>query len=225
MNPRTLYHGSPEIVTNPEFGKGRLYNDYGQGFYCTGNLELAKEWACSEISDGFVNQYEISDHSLNILNLSDEKYTILNWLALLINYRTVRISTPVMKRGVEWLTVHYLIHIEDYDVIVGYRADDSYFSFARAFVNNEISLHQLNYAMKLGKLGEQYVLKSKKAFDSLRFISSTEIQNAVYYPKRKQRDEEARTAYLKELDRDDLNGLFIRDIIREGIMPNDLRLR
>jgi len=225
MNKLTLYHGSPEIISKPEFGKGKPYNDYGQGFYCTENIELAKEWACSENSDGYVNQYEIPANELNILNLSAGDYTILHWLALLMHYRMVRVSTPVMQRAVEWLTAHYLIEIKAFDAVIGYRADDSYFSFARAFVNNEISLHQLSYAMKLGKLGEQFVLKSEKAFASICFVSYTEIRNAVYYPLRKQRDDSARIAYREELDREDLNGLYMRDIIREGILPNDERLR
>ena len=41
-----LYHGSDSIVKSPEYGKGKFYNDYGRGFYCTENKELAKEWAC-----------------------------------------------------------------------------------------------------------------------------------------------------------------------------------
>ena len=225
MSGLTLYHGSPEIISKPEFGKGKPYNDYGRGFYCTENIELAKEWACSENSDGFVNQYEIAVDGLKILNLSSETYTILHWLALLVTYRMIRISTPVMNRAVEWLTTHYLLDINDFDAIVGYRADDSYFSFARAFVNNEISLHQLAYAMKLGKLGEQFVLKSERAFSAIRFISYSEIRNSVYYPLRRQRDDAARAAYREELDREDLNGLYMRDIIREGILPNDSRLR
>ena len=74
------------------------------------------------------------------------------WLAMLMKYRKVRLSMSVMKRGREWLIAHFLPDTEDYDVIIDYRADDSYFSFARAFVNNEISLNQLYYAMR--NLGE-----------------------------------------------------------------------
>lgn len=40
-----LYHGSREIVEHPLYGKGSENNDYGQGFYCTESMELAKEWA------------------------------------------------------------------------------------------------------------------------------------------------------------------------------------
>ena len=65
---------------------------------------------------------------------------------------------------------NFNVDYKNYDIIKGYRADDSYFSFARSFVSNEISLKQLGYAMRLGKLGEQYVLKSKKAFDTIKFI-------------------------------------------------------
>lgn len=42
-----IYHGSKNIIEKPEFGKGNKKNDYGLGFYCTENVELAKEWACS----------------------------------------------------------------------------------------------------------------------------------------------------------------------------------
>ena len=225
MSNMILYHGSPEIVRKPEFGKGKPYNDYGSGFYCTENIDLAREWACGESLDGFVNRYEIDPAELRILNLSTENYTILHWLALLMKYRRVRISGTVMKRGMEWLTAHFVPDIDRFDAIIGYRADDSYFSFARAFVNNEISLHQLSYAMKLGELGEQFVLKSEKAFSSIRFISSEKVSNAVYFPRRKQRNDAARAAFQQELDRDDLDGLFMRDIIREKVLPDDPRLR
>ena len=37
MSMIVLYHGSNERIENPLFGKGKVYNDYGQGFYCTEN--------------------------------------------------------------------------------------------------------------------------------------------------------------------------------------------
>ena len=220
-----LYHCSPEIIEAPVFGKGKAYNDYGRGFYCTEHLELAKEWACTENTNGYANKYEIDTDGLSVLDLSSDEYTILHWLALLMKYRTLRVSTPVMKRGIEWLEEHFLIDLEPYDVVIGYRADDSYFSFARAFVNNEISLTQLSYAMRLGKLGEQFVLKSPAAFEKLQFVSYEVADNTKYYAKRKARDDEARAAFRAELEKDDLNGLYMRDIIREEVKPNDPRLR
>lgn len=225
MSKLILYHGSPVIIEHPVFGKGKPYNDYGKGFYCTEHIEIAKEWACSENIDGYANQYEIELSDLSILNLSSDEFTILNWLALLIKHREARLSTPLAKRGKEYLLQNFLPEFENYDIIVGYRADDSYFSFARSFVSNEISLKQLGIAMKLGKLGEQIVLKSQKAFDAIKFVDYEIADNAVYYAKRKSRDEEARAAYIKELENEDLDGIFMRDIIREEMKPNDPRLR
>ena len=225
MSKLILYHGSPEIIQTPLFEKGKSYNDYGKGFYCTEHLELAKEWACTENTDGYANKYEIDTVGLSVLNLSSEEYTILHWLALLMKYRKFRISTPIMKRGADWLKENFLLDLTPYDVVVGYRADDSYFSFARAFVNNEISLKQLSYAMHLGKLGEQFVLKSPAAFENIQFISYEIADNTEYYVKRKVRDNEARASFRAELERDDLNGLYMRDIIREGVQADDPRLR
>ncbi|MCD8223048.1 MAG: DUF3990 domain-containing protein [Clostridiales bacterium] len=225
MDKLILYHGSPIIIEKPEFGKGKGNNDYGRGFYCTEHIELAKEWSCSLNTNGYANKYELTTQNFRILNLSDEEYTILNWLAILIQNRKTRLSTPIAVRGKEWLIKNFLPEYMDYDVIVGYRADDSYFSFARSFLSNEISLSQLSRAMKLGKLGEQYVIKSKKAFDAITYIDSTLADNRIYYAKRVKRDQDARAAYYKELETDDINGIFMRDIIREEIKSDDPRLR
>jgi len=225
MSKLILYHGSPNIVENPAYGKGKRYNDYGRGFYCTEQLELAKEWACTEDIDGYANKYVIETEGLRILNLSSDEYTILHWLALLMAHRKLRLSTPVMRRGTAWLQEHFLVDVEAYDAIIGYRADDSYFSFARAFVNNEISLKQLSRAMKLGKLGEQFVLKTQKAFDAIRFESYEMADNKIYYARRKARDDEARATYLLELETEDIDGIYMRDIIREEMKADDTRLQ
>ena len=120
---------------------------------------------------------------------------------------------------------NFLPDISNYDIITGYRADDSYFSFARAFVNNQISIEQLSEAMKLGKLGEQIVLKSEKAFDAIKFQKYEIADSTEYYIKRKKRNEEANKQFRLQQEVDDINGLFMRDIIRERIDNNDSRLR
>ena len=147
---KTLFHGSSEIINNPQFGKGNLHNDYGLGFYCTENLELAKEWACSNVSGGYVNKYSIDLTNLSVLNLSEKEYNILNWISLLLNNRTFSLNNQIASEGKDYLIQNFMPNIENFDIIIGYRADDSYFAFAQDFLNNAISVKTLENAMKLG---------------------------------------------------------------------------
>lgn len=225
MKKINIYHGSTTIIEKPQYGAGKSYNDYGRGFYCTEHIDLAKEWGCNEGVDGFANRYELNLMDLTVLSLSDDKYSILNWLAILMDNRIGRLNTPIERQGREYLLEHFLPEYKDADVIVGYRADDSYFSFARAFVGNGISLKQLGYAMRLGKMGQQYVLISEKAFQQVQFTGYEIAENREYYPKRKARDEQAREAFIRELEKDDTEGIFMRDIIREKMEAGDERLR
>ena len=228
-----LYHGSREIVRKPDLLKGKPYNDYGRGFYCTENIELAKEWACSEKNDGFVNTYELDTSKITILNLSSGKYNILNWLALLLKHRTFNVSAPLAAQAKEYLLTNFLPDVGGADVITGYRADDSYFAFAEDFINNTISLKQLSRAMYLGNLGEQVVLVSQKAFTLIRFIGSEPVSKKEYYPKRIRRDMEAREKYsstrhnpVGHSPKDNtLNDLFVLDILRGGIKNDDTRIQ
>ena len=115
----------------------------------------------------------------------------------------------------EMLIKHFYVPIDEYDVVIGYRADDSYFSFARDFVSNSISLEQLENAMKLGKLGEQVVLISKKAFDNLVFITHEVVDHREYYAKRVKRDAEARNEYSTLKDTGVIDGVYAIDVLRE----------
>lgn len=218
-----IYHGSKDIIEKPEFGKDNKKNDYGLGFYCTENVELAKEWACSNNeTNGYANQYEIDLSDYKVLDLRDEKYSILNWMALLLKFRTFDVNTPISAQAKEYILENFYVDVEEYDVIIGYRADDSYFSFAKDFINNTISVEQLAEAMSLGELGIQIVLKSKKAFDTLKYISYELAECKEYYVKRVSRDKKARETYLSG-HRQNLvsDGLFVMDIIRKGLKNGD----
>lgn len=127
-----LWHGSSHVIKHPEYGLVKPNNDYGRGFYCTRSVELAKEWACAGLDDGFANRYTLTTDGLLFLDLSQPPYTILNWLAMLVENRRFQPTTAVAAQGIEYLKQVFLPDASQADVIVGYRADDSYFSFARA---------------------------------------------------------------------------------------------
>lgn len=219
----TIYHGSKQIVEVPTFGLGRKNNDFGQGFYCTVSIELAKEWAVSSLRDGFVNRYTLDMESLNTLNLNSPDYTILNWVAVLVNHRLFSITNPVARRAKQYLIENFGINVNAYDLITGYRADDSYFDYAEAFLNNAITVEQLSRAMQLGKLGEQIVIKSKFAFSKIRNEGFEVAEKDIYYVRRKARDDEANQSYLDILE-EESDGLYIQDIIRGGVSNDDPRI-
>lgn len=49
--------------------------------------------------------------------------------------------------------------------------------------------------------------------------------NNIYYARRKARDDAARSAFFAELERDDMGGIYIRDLIRGEVKADDPRLR
>ena len=77
--------------------------------------------------------------------------------------------------------------------------------------------------MKLGKLGEQIVLKSQFAFSRIRFEEFDVAEKEEFYVLRKARDDEANRLYLKLLE-EESDGLYIQDIIRGGITNDDSRI-
>ncbi len=221
-----VYHGSDHIIATPVYNGSKRSNDYGYGFYTTESIELAKEWACSNNSDGFANIYDADFDNLRILNLNSPEYSILNWLAILTKYRTYWQNGSIAENAKDYLQQHFFIDPAEYDIIIGYRADDSYFTFAQDFISGTISLSKLSEAMHLGKLGEQIVFKSQEAFKHIHFIDAEPASAMIYYEKKAARDKEARRAYrsTKRLH-DEINELFMLDIMREGINHDDPRLR
>lgn len=219
----TIYHGSKQIVEVPTFGLGRKNNDFGLGFYCTESNDLAKEWAISSLRDGFSNRYTLDTEYLKTLNLNSQNYTILNWIAILVEHRLFSIKTPISRRAKQYLIEHFGINVNAFDLIVGYRADDSYFDFAEAFLNNAITIEQLSRAMRLGKLGEQIVLKSQFAFSKIKFEGFEAARKDKFYVLRKARDDEANQTYL-DIQEEEGDGLYMQDILRGGITNDDPRI-
>ena len=217
MDTSDIFHGSVNVIEQPIFGEGKPYNDYGRGFYCTEHAELAKEWACSADTDGYANHYRLNRTGLSLLNLNGPEYNILNWLAILLENRKFNVAEGLPQRARSYILENFKVDCNRYDVIVGYRANDSYFSYAGDFVNGTLSLSDLSEAMRLGKLGEQVVLKSRKAFEALTFVETIKASREEYFAKYKQRDEEARGKYRqiasKPMAEDET---YVIDIIRNN---------
>ena len=220
---KKLFHGSKDIIEKPLFGYGKKHNDYGLGFYCTEEFDLACEWAVDINRDGYVNTYEFDDSDLKILYLDD--FSVLHWLTILLENRTFNISSPLAREAKEYLLKNYSLAYRDYDLIIGYRADDSYFAFAQDFLSGTISYQQLARAMKFGNLGKQVVLLSSEAFSRIKFIDATLAKSNEYFLKKKNQDSKARIDYFdSRFNKRNKGDLYIAQIIDEEIKPNDPRL-
>jgi len=227
MSNLKLLHGTDHIIEVPDITIGNPHNDYGKGFYCTLVDELAGEWACKKNTDGFVNIYDFDMGGLKILNLLDGNHSILNWIALLLQYRTFKLDSEIAIEAKEHIISQYAVDLSGYDVVVGYRADDSYFQYAESFVSNTLPLRSLNRALRLGKLGEQTVVISQEGFDRLRFVDAYAVDKNVYYPKFIARDSKAREAYRKDVKRSGSyrDDIFVLDILREEMSNDDPRIQ
>lgn len=223
---KTIFHGSSAIIEKPLFGFGKSYNDYGKGFYCTECIEMAKEWGVSKHNDGFANIYEIEMDDLKVFNLNSGEYSILHWLTILLENRVFSTDSALAKEAKEYLLENFKLPYKDYDIITGYRADDSYFSFAQDFINGAISVRQLGNAMKLGKLGTQFVIRSEKAFDALVFKGYEVANWSEWLSKRENRDRSARRQYFDvERNRRKRGDLYIVQMLDEEIKGDDPRIR
>lgn len=209
-----IFHGSERIIDKPKYELGKPNNDFGKGFYCTQDEEKAKEWACKGNKFGIVNKYELDIDNLKILDLTNNNYSVLNWISILLKNRTFNTINPLAEEAREYLITNYYIEIKEYDVVIGYRADDSYFSYAQSFIDNSLSIDSLQKAMKLGNLGKQIVLVSKKAFEKINYIEHYVVDKNIYYLKYLNNDINARKEYKNIKSSKDET--FILDLIRKG---------
>ena len=195
-----LYHGNKEKDLIPVFGKGKKENDYGQGFYTTADKNLGMEWAYSRFTKGevgYLHSYYYNMNDLNVLDLTT--FNSMHWLAELLANRQMDLSEDVdgfLQDTIHDILNYFKIDTSVYDIIIGYRADDSYFSYAVDFVSGLIAKETLDDAFRLGDLELQAFIKSKKAFERLQMGKHTceevDRKYANFYTKR---DTNARKEY------------------------------
>lgn len=203
----TVYHGTKVKNLIPTYGKGRVENDYGQGFYTSEDLTLAKEWAWSPFTKGdvgYVYKYILDLTDLNVLHFKERD--TLSWVAELLVNRRLNIGEheEVLKDNIDMIIKKYRVSkIENYDIMIGYRADDSYFAYMEDFVRGTIYRDVFEEAIKLGDLGDQVFIKSEKAFNALKLLTCEEVPH-YYEALYQQRDNLARKAY-RHIKRDNIN--------------------
>lgn len=211
MNKQILFHGTSDEIVHPSFGCGNEKHDYGNGFYLTENLELAKEWAVCRPNDtnGWVHKYELDTEGLKILDFQDNN--VLAWLAELMKHRDAADSKRYRMLASKFIE-KYGIDTSEYDVIKGWRANASYFYIAKEFVRDNIDMDILEELLSLGGLGIQYCIKSEAAYSKLREVQDSliAVEYAEFNEKYNQRDIMARKKMheLVESDRNKVTKVF-----------------
>ena len=175
MEALTLYHGSPNKVIVPEYGRGNDKHDYGKGFYLTDDIKLSKEWAVCrpDETNGWVHKYELNTTNLHVLDFKE--HNVLSWLAELMKHRDAS-DTKRYRMLAKKFIDKYGLDTSKYDVIKGWRANASYFYIAKEFVRDNIDIEILEELLGLGGLGIQYCIKSERAYSNL-----TEIKDELLY--------------------------------------------
>lgn len=215
-----IYHGSKSIVKEPQFKGSNPNNDYGPAFYMTLDMEAAKVWACRNDEIGLVNKYSVNNSAfkkLKVLDLTDKsKYNVLNWVAIIMHFRNLstKIKTEY-KYFLEWLDKYY-IDVNDYDVVIGYRADDSYFKFPLSFVKDELAFNDLEKVYLKGDLGIQYAFISERSIKLLKYLGIIGCESTFIgrYFAIVSRAEDEVNAILRE--EKNPNKTYILDLVRKN---------
>lgn len=169
-----VFHGTDHILKEPKYLGGKSDNDYGNGLYTTEYEERARSWAVLNGSPekSIVNVYDLEIDLLKILDL--QEYGVLAWIAEVIANRGMNQEAAGIVG--ERLSAMYRVDSEKYDIIKGYRADDSYTQVVEAFLLNQISAYEVERLFYKGALGNQIFLKSQKAFEKIHWVHAYEVK-------------------------------------------------
>ncbi|MFG6344645.1 MAG: DUF3990 domain-containing protein [Lachnospiraceae bacterium] len=184
----TIYHGNKVEYIVPTYGLGSMNNDYGRGFYTTPSIELAKEWAWGIYAAGnksYVHTFELNIKGLNILNLTE--LDSIYWIAELLYNRKFNIQNKeVVLDNIKILIDKYKLDTSKYDIIIGYRADNNYFTYAESFISGTIYKNTLDRVLGTEELELQVFIKSERAFNSLKKTATEEVSEkfSTYFIKR-----------------------------------------
>lgn len=156
-----LYHGSLEIVENPEIRKPNRTLDYGAGFYLTSSYEQAEKWVRNKFkgnsSKGFVNVYDYNPAFETDLNVLDFPKASDEWVDFVMANRMDKDYT------------------HDYDIVKGPVANDNVYAAFAFYESGLFNKEQLIVELKTYKLVNQILLHTERALPSISFIEAKEV--------------------------------------------------
>jgi hypothetical protein len=156
-----LYHGSIDIVENPEIRIPCRTLDYGSGFYTTTSFKQAEDWVRRKLNAntpvGYVNVYEFDETLMNTLNALLFESPTEDWVDFVMNNRTNK-------------DVYH-----DFDIVYGPVANDKVYAAFALYEGGIIDKQNLISELKAYKLVDQYLFHTDKAVKTMKFIEAKEV--------------------------------------------------
>ena len=165
-----LYHGSKSGITGDIKPVSREICDFGKGFYMGTESSQALTLICNFPS---AKLYTVSANmtALRILEIDIG----IDW-ALLIAYNRGKLNT-VKGSGIYQ---KYANIAENYDMIIGYIANDRMFVVLDRFFSGEITDTALINSLSALKLGKQYVAITDKACRQIEIIKEKTLDKSEW---------------------------------------------
>jgi hypothetical protein len=156
-----LYHGSIEIVENPEIRIPSRSLDYGYGFYTTTSLKQAEDWVKRKLNSntpvGYVNIYEFDNNLIKSLKTLLFESPTEEWVDFVMSNRTNKDFN------------------HDFDIVYGPVANDKVYAAFALYEGGIIDKQSLISELKAYKLVDQYLFHTDKALKAIKFIEAKQV--------------------------------------------------
>lgn len=157
-----VYHGSLEIVKNPEIRLSNRTLDYGYGFYTTTSYEQAEAWVKRKLSEkkvlkGYVNFYDFDEKAIQELNALIFETPTNEWVDFVMNNR--------IRKD----------FVHNYDIVYGPVANDKVYAAFAFYEGGLIDKDTLIKELKTFKLVDQFLFHTEKALETLKYIKAKEV--------------------------------------------------
>ncbi|NLZ75074.1 MAG: DUF3990 domain-containing protein [Erysipelotrichia bacterium] len=160
-NHKILFHGAKKFLEGDiDINKGKLNNDFGQGFYAGESFEQS----VSFVAD--FNESAVYILDFDNKNLKHKKYKVdQQWMMTIAYYRG-----NLRKYQNHPIIQNLISESRDCDYIIAPIADNRMFQIIDSFVEGEITDEQCKHSLSATQLGNQYVFISQKAIEQVNIL-------------------------------------------------------
>ena len=203
---KILFHGSKNGLKQISIDGARENCDFGKGFYLGETYDQAISFVC-ENPNSSVYSFEFDTNELNIVEFDCS----LEWMIAICHYR------GTIKEYKNTSVVEGIIKkIEEADLIIAPIADNRMFYIMSLFASGEINADVALHSLSASKLGRQYVIKTEKCLNKLKYIEKYYLckeEKNDCIKRLTQRTLEIETK-LKLAKREFRSGLYIEELLK-----------